>query len=1438
MTVCVFVFVCFQMVGGVKQFTCPHNTCASSFTHYKSLRRHLREKHERSSMKECAYCGQSFSRQENLRRHALTHSRKRTRESSPSSSSSSSSMSHDSVRCEENSFAAGPLPKKQKEQQGYGVFKEVEDIHTRHKRAISTHEREGPLQNFYNFKWPTIDSFPEWDAYLLDIFNRQKVRFKINLSHSFILYNAETNRYRFFHASQNNATYFDEPMLINNIRDFNQFLSEIRDIDHLEYARQQRPDTKWVVHSITSTSFYCTKLNDFPIGCCKTPIPNYIKRNKGIISLEHDNKRLFKFQDQKCFFRALALHQGATVRNLARPANRLYKRWLKRTKTRAPDFCGIKLPQLKRAEKLFKVNVEVFQFDMGGGQRHILTPVRRSQEKFSKTMRLVLFENHFCYVKNINLASRTFSCNMCGKLWNTNNKCLRHERNCTGTKVRHTYPGGVFHPELTVLELLARHGIQVDTSYVYKYRSTFDFETYYPPSENLPTPTNPDSKTEYIAEHIPLSVAMTSNIPNFKTVKCLITEGNTQKLIDKMGDYLEEMSDYAYMLLKEDFSDVFEQLDALDEQQKDPNQQQLHLSMSVRQLREKFESYLHQLPVVGFNSGKYDLQVIKRFLVRRFNLSRAHDASHENRFPSYVIQRGNQFMCITTKKLKFLDILNFVAPGFSYAQYLAGFGIKERKGFWPFEYITDIKQLNSEQLPPKSAFYSFLKDEAISNKDYNRCKRAWRRKKMKTMRDFLIWYSVRDVRPMLKAIEKQVEFYQSLGLDMLKDAISVPGLTLRYLYKTFPHNTFFSIINEKNKDLHDLMKDQTTGGPAIVFHRYHMRNETFIRGHKKHPVQSVKGYDCNSLYLHALSQFPMPTGNPIRRRFQTGYKAEVNDVFGQMSREWMEWQCHKNPGIKIHHKFNGREQQLGSRRIRVDGWDPDNMCVYNFHGCLFHGCKKCEKDKGLVVNPFNNVPMKELRKKTREISTYLSSLNITLYEMYECEWVEFKKQNPEVKQFLQTQGLSPTPSPFQYPISKEDILKAVRKETCFGFVQCDIEVPENLKDKFSELQPLFKNAYVSRDNLSDLMREYAEQNKLLSQPRRTLVGSFFGKNILLTTPLLRWYLNHGLEVTHIEQIVEYTPQVCFRQFGEMVSNARRESAANPNQAILGDSYKLLGNSAYGRVLCNKGAHKQIRYTNESQSTKFINDTLFRKLTPLDADLYEIESAKKKVIWDLPAQMGQFVYSYAKLRMLEFYYDFLDRFIPRSRFQLLLMDTDSMYIALPKGSLEDSVPPSRRRDFYSSYYKWFPALACDKHQKKFVSERVQGREWDVNKRKCCKKRHVFDERTPGLFKLEFAGKGVIALCSKTYYCVGKKKSDDKRLRTKFICKGLSKRLNKLTKDTYYRVLQNKQSGGGINRGFRTDGRGVLTYQQQRKSLSYFYCKRKVGNDGVSTYPIDV
>ena len=133
----------------------------------------------------------------------------------------------------------------------------------------------------------------------------------------------------------------------------------------------------------------------------------------------------------------------------------------------------------------------------------------------------------------------------------------------------------------------------------------------------------------------------------------------------------------------------------------------------------------------------------------------------------------------------------------------------------------------------------------------------------------------------------------------------------------------------------------------------------------------------------------------------------------------------------------------------------------------------------------------------------------------------------------------------------------------FGYVQCDIEVPEELKEKFANFPPIFKNTNVGRHDIGSLMKDYAEKEGLLSQPRKMLISSCFLENGTLITPLLLFYLELGLVCKKIYRFVEYNPVKCFNKFVQSAVDARREGDENPNSSVVAETMKLLTNSSYG-----------------------------------------------------------------------------------------------------------------------------------------------------------------------------------------------------------------------------------------------------------------------------------
>ena len=89
--------------------------------------------------------------------------------------------------------------------------------------------------------------------------------------------------------------------------------------------------------------------------------------------------------------------------------------------------------------------------------------------------------------------------------------------------------------------------------------------------------------------------------------------------------------------------------------------------------------------------------------------------------------------------------------------------------------------------------------------------------------------------------------------------------------------------------------------------------------------------------------------------------------------------------------------------------------------------------------------------------------------------------------------------------------KNVLKRKVFGFAQVDIEVPDELYDKFSKMPPLFVVQEIPDCAIPEEMKIYKEKTgRKAVKGTKMLLGVMKAKKILLYTPLIEWYLQHGL----------------------------------------------------------------------------------------------------------------------------------------------------------------------------------------------------------------------------------------------------------------------------------------------------------------------------------------
>ena len=171
----------------------------------------------------------------------------------------------------------------------------------------------------YNFHQPQ-----ELITHLNNIFTDQSTVFKLNVSFGFILRNNETGALQYYYASRNNEQVFEAPFQITTAADLPHVREALLNLDVLEWVRQRRPNSKWVVEQVTNITFFVTKLRGHPIGR-GTYLPSYLAKNHGLVALDRNCNNGKVYSDNFCFFRALALHNGCHPKNLERDAQHYYE---------------------------------------------------------------------------------------------------------------------------------------------------------------------------------------------------------------------------------------------------------------------------------------------------------------------------------------------------------------------------------------------------------------------------------------------------------------------------------------------------------------------------------------------------------------------------------------------------------------------------------------------------------------------------------------------------------------------------------------------------------------------------------------------------------------------------------------------------------------------------------------------------------------------------------------------------------------------------------------------------------------------------------------------------------------------------------------------------------------------------------------------------------
>ena len=302
-------------------------------------------------------------------------------------------------------------------------------------------------------------------------------------------------------------------------------------------------------------------------------------------------------------------------------------------------------------------------------------------------------------------------------------------------------------------------------------------------------------------------------------------------------------------------------------------------------------------------------------------------------------------------------------------------------------------------------------------------------------------------------MHKVIEFYHNKGIDMLKLGCTLHKLASICLHKST--DSKFYLFTESDKDLLEKIREDLVGGPSIVFTRKAVVDETFIRK-SLNLCKSIVGIDASQLCPYSMCQ-PTLTGLYTRweydsetKRFTT--RQNKSHSFENMVLSYFQ----SRPQCKI------ESNVTTGRQKKIDCFSVDGICnhcntFFEAMGCYLHYCPFQEARPSLTDNEIMRGIKKREQDQMRQ--EYNQQKVYEFIEIRECEWWSLYKTDSPVKSCLRSNFL------YKRTLSKELFSQGTFDGRLFGYVQCDIDVPEHLRDYFSNFPPFFKNTVVSKNDI-------------------------------------------------------------------------------------------------------------------------------------------------------------------------------------------------------------------------------------------------------------------------------------------------------------------------------------------------------------------------------------
>ena len=120
-----------------------------------------------------------------------------------------------------------------------------------------------------------------------------------------------------------------------------------------------------------------------------------------------------------------------------------------------------------------------------------------------------------------------------------------------------------------------------------------------------------------------------------------------------------------------------------------------------------------------------------------------------------------------------------------------------------------------------------------------------------------------------------------------------------------------------------------------------------------------------------------------------------NGQASQLAISWLE-KTSKRLGIHIHHAMCGHGGERWILGAPVDGFDPKSGTIFQYHGCWWHGCRRCFPDRDRRIA--HGKTREELYTAALERTRAFINAGHTVIEKWECDDIKTKEKTLKSRQ--------------------------------------------------------------------------------------------------------------------------------------------------------------------------------------------------------------------------------------------------------------------------------------------------------------------------------------------------------------------------------------------------------------------------------------------------------